>query len=52
MLLPNAMIENQTTLKKNYKYAVTVEILDMSGRLDEMAALKASYFIRSKQGKS
>ena len=51
MLLPNAMIENQTTLKKNYKYAVTVEILDMSGRLDEMAALKASYFIRSKQGK-
>ena len=51
ILLPNAVVENQTTLKKDYKYAVTVEIQDMSGRLDEMSVLKASYFIRNKQGK-
>lgn len=50
-LLPNAMVENQTTLRKNYKYAVMAEIREMNGRLGESAVLKASYFIRNKQGK-
>lgn len=45
---PNAIIENQSTLRKNYKYAIAVEITEMSGRLDEMATLKASYFIKNK----
>lgn len=50
-LLPDAIIENKTTLRKNYKYAVVVEVLNMSGRLDDYAALKASYFIKNKQSK-
>ena len=49
-LLPNAIIENQTSLRKNYKYAVAVEITKMSGRLDEMAILEASYFIKNQKG--
>ncbi len=48
--LPNATIENQTPLHKNYKYAVAAEIQEMSGRLDETAILKASYFIKNRQG--
>lgn len=49
-LLPNAIIENQSSLRKNYKYAVVVEITKMSGRLDERAYLEASYFIKNKNG--
>lgn len=50
ILLPNATIENQTSLRKNYKYAVAVEITKMSGRLDENAILEASYFIKNTNG--
>ena len=50
ILLPNAIIENQTSLRKNYKYAVAVEITKMSGRLDEKAVLEASYFIKNQNG--
>ncbi|MBQ2886580.1 MAG: membrane integrity-associated transporter subunit PqiC [Alphaproteobacteria bacterium] len=49
-LLPNATIENQTSLRKNYKYAVVVEITKMSGRLDDCAILEASYFIKNSKG--
>ena len=49
-LLPNAVIENQTSLRKNYKYAVAVEVTKMSGRLEEKAFLEASYFIKNKDG--
>lgn len=50
LLLPNAVIENQTPLRKNYQYAVAVEITEMSGRLDDYAVLQASYFIKNKSG--
>ncbi len=49
--LPNAVIENQTPLRKNYQYAVAIEVQEMSGRLDKFATLKASYFIKNKQNK-
>ena len=49
-LLPNAIIENQTTFRKNFDYAVLVEITEFSGRLDDVATLKASYFIKNKNG--
>lgn len=49
--LPNAVIENQTPLRKNYQYAVAIEIAEMSGRLNDYATLKASYFIRNKLGR-
>ncbi len=52
LLLPNATVENQTPLRKNYVYAVAVEVLEMSGRLNEKATLKATYFIKNKQGKT
>ena len=39
LIFPNAIIENKTTLRKNYKYAVWIEIQKMSGRLDENAML-------------
>lgn len=45
---PNAVIENQSSLRKNYKYAIAVEITEISGRLDDIATLKASYFIKNK----
>lgn len=45
---PNAVIENQSPLRKNYKYAVAIEITEISGRLDDIAVLKASYFIKNK----
>lgn len=48
--LPNAMIEKQTPLKKNYQYAVMVEISSINGRLDDYAALEAVYFIQNKNG--
>lgn len=51
LYLPNAMIENQTPLRKNYQYAVAVEILEMGGRLDDFATLEASYFIKNKQNR-
>lgn len=50
LIFPNAIIENKTTLRKNYKYAVWIEIQKMSGRLDEEAVLQASYFIKNKKG--
>lgn len=50
-VFPNAIVENKTTLRKNYKYAVWVEIQKMSGRLDENAMLQASYFIKNKNGR-
>ena len=50
-LLPNANIYNQTNLKKEFKYAVFVEVLELTGRLNEKAMLKASYFIKNKSGK-
>lgn len=51
LLLPQAMIENQTLLRKNFNYAVAVELLEMSGRLDETATLTASYFIKNKMNR-
>ena len=51
LIFNNARIENQSTLRKDYKYAVNVEIQELSGRLDEKATVKASYFIRNKSGK-
>lgn len=48
---PNADIESQTPLRKNYAYAVAVEISEMSGRLDDFAALEAVYFIKNSNGK-
>lgn len=51
LIFPNAIIENKTTLRKNYKYAVWIEIQKMSGRLDENALLQASYFIKNKRGR-
>ena len=51
LIFNNAQIENQSTLRKDYKYAVNIEIQELSGRLDEKAMVKASYFIRNKSGK-
>lgn len=51
LLLPNAIVENQTTLRKNYQYAVVVEINELNGRLNDIAVLKASYFIKNKQNR-
>jgi len=51
LYLPHAVIENQTPLRKNYRYAVAVEISEMNGRLGEYAELKASYFIKNKQNR-
>ena len=51
ILLPNAVIENQSPLRKDYHYAVAVEITQMSGKLDSYATLKASYFIKNKLGR-
>ncbi len=51
LYLPNAVIENQTPLRKNYQYAVTIEVQKMSGRLDKFATLQASYFIKNRQNR-
>ncbi|MBQ8750622.1 MAG: membrane integrity-associated transporter subunit PqiC [Alphaproteobacteria bacterium] len=48
-LLPNALIENQTVLRKNYKYAIAIEIQDLNGRLDEKSYLDANYYIKDKR---
>ena len=51
-LLPNAIIENQTTFRKNYDYAVVIEFTEFGGRLDDIAYVKASYFIKNRVGKT
>lgn len=51
LYLPNAVVENQTPLRKNYQYAVAIEIQEISGRLDKFATLKASYYIKNKQNR-
>lgn len=51
LLMPNGIFESQTPLRKNYKYAVAVEISEFGGRLKEKATLKASYFIKNSQGR-
>ncbi len=51
LIFPNAIIENKTTLRKNYKYSVWVEIQKINGRLDENAVLHASYFIKNAKGR-
>ena len=48
--LPNGTIEIQSPLRKNYKYAVAIEISEMGGKLGEDAVLMASYFIKNKSG--
>lgn len=50
--LPNAQIENQTPLRKNYQYAVAIEINTLSGKLNEKATLEAEYNILNKNGNS
>ena len=49
--LPNAIIEVQTPIKKNYKYAIAVEVTEMGGKLGKEAVLGASYFIKDQNGK-
>lgn len=49
--LPNATIENQTSIKKNYKYSIAIEIIDLIGKLGHKATLSASYFIKNSDGK-
>lgn len=49
--LPNASIENQTSIKKDFKYSVAIEITDLIGKLGHNATLNASYFIRNPEGK-
>ncbi len=51
LYLPNATIENQTPLRKNYQYAVAIEVQEISGRLDKFATLKASYYIKNRQNR-
>ena len=50
--LPQASIEMQTPIRKNYKYAVAIEITEMSGKLGEEASFSASYFIKNRNGKT
>ena len=50
-VLPNATINRPFILKKNYKYSVSIDILELSGRLKEKATLKASYVIRDRNNK-
>lgn len=49
--LPNAVIEIQTPIKKNYKYAIAIEITKMGGKLGKEAFFNASYFIKDPSGK-
>ena len=49
--LPGATVEVQTPIKKNYKYAVTVEISEMGGKLGKEALFAASYYIKNSNGK-
>jgi uncharacterized lipoprotein YmbA len=50
-ILPNAKIERPSVLRNNYKYSVSIDILELNGRLKEKATLKASYEIRDKNNK-
>ena len=50
-IFENAMIVNQSSNRKGYKYDVAIEIKNLNGRLDEYAKLDASYFIKDKNGK-
>lgn len=50
-VLPNATINRPSLFKKNYKYSVSIDILELSGRLKEKATLKASYVIRDRNNK-
>ena len=51
LYLPNAIIEVQTPIKKNYVYAIAVEITEMGGKLGKEAILGASYFIKDQNNK-
>lgn len=48
--LPKASVEIQTPLRKNYKYAVAIEINEMTGKLGDTAYLSASYYIKNRSG--
>ena len=48
--LPNATVEKQSPLRKNYQYAVLVEFSSFNGRLEDYASLDAVYFIQNKSG--
>ena len=48
--LPNASIEVQTPIRKNYKYAIAIEVTEMSGKLGDTAQFSASYFIKNRNG--
>ena len=48
--LPKATIEIQTPLRKNYRYAVAIEINEMTGKLGNTAYLSASYYIKNRNG--
>ena len=48
--LPSASIEVQTSLRKNYKYAVAIEINEMTGKLGDTAYFSASYYIKNRSG--
>ena len=51
-IFPNAMVVNQSGIRKNFKYDVLIEIKTLMGRLDEYAKLDAVYFIRDRNGKT
>lgn len=48
--LPDASIEVQTQIRKNYKYAVAIEVTEMSGKLGKTAYFSAAYFIKNSSG--
>lgn len=50
--LPNADVEMQTPLMKNYQYAVMVEINAFIGKLKKDAKLEATYAILNQNGKT
>ena len=50
--LPNADVEIQTPLVKNYQYAVLVEINTFNGKLGKEAILEANYAILNPNGKT
>ena len=51
-IFPNAMVVNQSGIRKNFKYDVLIEVKTLMGRLDEYAKLDAVYFIRDRNGKT
>ena len=50
--LPNANVEVQTPLQKNYQYAVAIEINTFGGKLGEEAMLEAGYVILKTNGQA